>query len=73
MSLERAYVNCKRCNQISILTCNNLYGDRDIARNEAMKALEDVNNDFSKELLKVCKGCDYSKPKICELINTKEK
>jgi len=63
MSFERAYVNCGVCSRINNY-CEGILGERDKARNEAMKALEEQRTfdiamhsliDENSELLRVHK------------------
>jgi hypothetical protein len=47
------------------------------ARNEAMKALEDAiiysdNGSIEGKALESCRGCDYSLPKIVEIVGKEE-
>ncbi|MBR9682927.1 hypothetical protein GOV03_00095 [Candidatus Woesearchaeota archaeon] len=87
MSYQRAYVNCMRCYELADRIATTLGKEKDvsendqlyIARNEAMKALEQIlasqvarhlpdGEDRSKEALKVCVNCDFSTPSIANVL-----
>jgi hypothetical protein len=88
VGVVRAIVNCQRCYALaSELSPNEVEGRvekavRDdqvwAARNEALRALEEMPESFAKESfdssrkrnssLNVCKDCDYSKPEIANIL-----
>lgn len=104
MSLERAGVNCRRCFRLGraypddVSAEIRMYYDDYLyeARNEAMKALDEIKiigllaniatsvNYFdsqehtkkmciAEEALRVCEGCDYSAPKIADLVEKRRR
>jgi hypothetical protein len=80
MSYQRAVVNCRRCLSLGNKGFFNESYDSKIdrlrdehlweARNEAMKALEDIEGLPEKEkALSACMNCQYKKAEIAEIFD----
>ncbi len=82
MTFQRAKVNCRRCYDlldsivdkgINLSECDQMYD----ARNECMRALEDVckyqleHRDLAFKALDACESCDYSRPEVVITLNSK--
>lgn len=78
MSIQRAVVNCRECYSLEKFSRNTVEHRHYIqqARNEAMKALENsgyvTHSCTVSTLLDACMNCDYSSPKIAEMLAPKK-
>ena len=80
MSIQRAVINCERCYMFTndLDRAGEPYGHDNggkfspiahQSRNESMKALENViTNKNASKMLNACMNCDYSSPKIKDLV-----